>query len=78
MSPRPVSKARVSRSLLSKARSAGGYFTDGVRLLHVRVFTQGGSPAAIVEDCRTLALFYASIAELDRMCLHPVMTDAVA
>ena len=72
MSSRPGFHSRERRGLVSRARSAGGYFTDGVRLLHLRALSNGKHARANIEDCRTLALSYASLAELDRMRLHPV------
>jgi len=56
----------------SSARSACGYFTDGARLLHVVALARGSRATALVEDCRTLDLYCASLLDLDRMRLTPV------
>jgi hypothetical protein len=56
-------------------RSAGRYFTDGARLLLVHALAVGRHAGAVVEDCRTLELFFVSGRELNRLGLQPVVAE---
>jgi hypothetical protein len=50
----------------------GAYFTDGARLLHVLPLGRGRRDVVAVEDCRTLEVRVASVAEVARLRLRRV------
>jgi hypothetical protein len=58
------------------ARTAGKYFTDGARLLHVLPLGRRRRDVVAVEDCHTLEVSVASIADVTRLRLRRVASSA--